>query len=67
MPITRHSLRLAPALFLAAAGCGQTGALYLPDAGVETPVEVRTSPTPALPPAPAKEDEEEKNDKPQDR
>lgn len=67
MRLTLQLLRLAPVLLLAAAGCGQTGALYLPDAGVETPVEVRTSPTPAPPPAPAKEDEEEKNDKPQGR
>jgi predicted small lipoprotein YifL len=67
MPITRHSLRLAPALFLATAGCGQTGALYLPDAGVETPVEIRTSPTPAPETAPAEDDGEEKKDKPQGR
>jgi len=67
MRITRYLLPLAPALVLATAGCGQTGALYLPDAGVETPVEVRTSPTPAPAPAPAQEDEEEKNDKPQGR
>jgi len=67
MRIRRYLQRLAPALFLANAGCGQTGALYLPDAGVETPVEVRTSPTPAPAPAPAQEDEEEKNDKPQGR
>jgi len=36
------------------AGCGQTGSLYLPDEGIETPVEIRT-------PAPEPEqDEEEK-------
>lgn len=29
--------------------CGQTGALYLPDEGVTTPVEIR--PAPATPPA----------------
>ncbi|MBM4220024.1 MAG: hypothetical protein FJ171_10450 [Gammaproteobacteria bacterium] len=29
------------ALTLAAAGCGQTGSLYLPDESVETPVEIR--------------------------
>jgi len=34
------------------AACGQTGALYLPDEGVTTPVEIR--PAPATPPeAPA--------------
>jgi predicted small lipoprotein YifL len=27
-----------------AAACGQTGSLYLPDADVETPVEIRTAP-----------------------
>jgi predicted small lipoprotein YifL len=32
---------LALALALAAAGCGQTGSLYLPDDSVETPVEIR--------------------------
>ncbi len=29
------------ALLLALAACGQTGPLYLPDANVETPVEIR--------------------------
>jgi predicted small lipoprotein YifL len=38
-----------------AAGCGQTGALYLPDQGVETPVEIRA-------PAPQDEPDEEKKD-----
>lgn len=32
---------VALALALAAAGCGQTGPLYLPDDSVETPVEIR--------------------------
>jgi predicted small lipoprotein YifL len=32
---------IALALALAAAGCGQTGPLYLPDDDVETPVEIR--------------------------
>ena len=50
------------------AGCGQTGALYLPDAGVETPVEVRTTTTPApeTAPAPKPEDEKKKSDEPPD-
>jgi predicted small lipoprotein YifL len=45
------------------AGCGQTGALYLPDAGVTTPVEIRPAPTaapattPGEPPAAEKQDE----------
>jgi predicted small lipoprotein YifL len=38
----------------AAAGCGQTGSLYLPDESVESPVEIRPAPT----------DEDEKDDKP---
>lgn len=33
------------------AACGQTGPLYLPDAGIETPVEVR-GPAVAVPTAP---------------
>ena len=41
-----------------AAACGQTGSLYLPDDTVETPVEIRTQP------APAEDDEEEKNTQP---
>ncbi len=44
------------ALALAAllAACGQTGALYLPDSGVETPVEIRGPAAPAQQPqAPA--------------
>jgi predicted small lipoprotein YifL len=47
-------MRLALA-FLALTGvsaCGQTGSLYLPDEGVETPVEIRA-------PGQAAEDEEE--------
>jgi predicted small lipoprotein YifL len=47
------------ALTAAAAGCGQTGALYLPDKGVETPVEIRA---PAQPPAPPAEEQKEKKD-----
>ncbi len=46
----RFILRLAPAALLA--GCGQTGALYMPDEGVTTPVEVRTTQTPAPESAP---------------
>jgi predicted small lipoprotein YifL len=43
------------------AACGQTGSLYLPDEGVETPVEIRT---PATTPAPVPEpDEDEQNPK----
>lgn len=37
------------------AGCGQTGALYLPDASVGTPVEIRT---------PADIEKEKKDEKP---
>ena len=44
----RLPLILAAALL---AACGQTGPLYLPDQGIETPVEVR-GPAPAAPPAP---------------
>jgi predicted small lipoprotein YifL len=41
-------------------GCGQTGALYLPDAGVTTPVEIR--PAPATPEAADQPPEAEKQD-----
>jgi predicted small lipoprotein YifL len=47
------------ALTAAAAGCGQTGALYLPDKGVETPVEIRA---PGQQPAPPAEEQKEKKD-----
>ncbi|HTL50768.1 MAG TPA: lipoprotein [Steroidobacteraceae bacterium] len=52
------------ALTAAAAGCGQTGALYLPDKGVETPVEIRApgTPPPASEQAPTTEPEKEKKD-----
>jgi len=44
------------------AACGQTGALYLPDEGVTTPVEIRPAPAPETPAPegtqPAEEDEE---------
>ena len=46
------------------AACGQTGSLYLPDEGVETPVEIRTPATaPASrPPAPVPEPEDDDED-----
>jgi predicted small lipoprotein YifL len=50
----------ALALAAAAAGCGQTGPLYLPDKGVETPVEIRG---PATPPPDAGTEKEKKEDK----
>jgi predicted small lipoprotein YifL len=51
-------------LTAAAAGCGQTGSLYLPDKGVETPVEIRTPGAPPSAPAqaPTTEPEKEKKD-----
>jgi len=69
MRLTRILLRLTPATIIALAGCGQTGALYLPDAGVETPVEIRAPATPAAEPAPAPapDDKEKKTDEPQGR
>jgi predicted small lipoprotein YifL len=45
------------------AGCGQTGPLYLPDEGVETPVEIRGPATPA----PETEEEKEESDPPPGR
>jgi predicted small lipoprotein YifL len=57
------ALLFATALLTA---CGQTGSLYLPDEGVETPVEIRapaTAPA-ATAPAPVPEpDEDEQNPK----
>jgi predicted small lipoprotein YifL len=71
MRLTRILLRLTPAAIIALAGCGQTGALYLPDAGVETPVEIRApatpAPEPASAPAPAPDDKKKKTDQPQGR
>jgi predicted small lipoprotein YifL len=58
-------MRILLALALAtAAGCGQTGSLYLPDESVETPVEIRG---PGETAAPADEKEEEKPAKPPGR
>jgi len=69
MSLKRFILRLVPAALLALAGCGQTGALYMPDEGVTTPVEVRTTQTPAPEsapaPAPAPEPKPEDKDKDQ--
>lgn len=48
-------IAFALALAAAAAGCGQTGSLYLPDDSVETPVEIRT---------PADQEKDEKDDVP---
>ena len=56
-------MRILPVLALtaAAAGCGQTGSLYLPDKGVETPVEIR-APAPPAAPAPVAQPEKEKKE-----
>ncbi len=68
----RHPVLLLIAAAIAAlSACGQTGALYLPDEGVRTPVEIRTpattAPTPAPAPAPKAEDEDPKSARPQGR
>jgi predicted small lipoprotein YifL len=55
---------LAMTTLIALAACGQTGSLYLPDQGVETPVEIRTPATSAPAPVPAEEDKEKKNTQP---
>ena len=55
---------LALALAVAAAGCGQTGSLYLPDEGIETPVEIRGPGEAAAPPAEEKPAEDKKEDRP---
>lgn len=47
----------------ALAACGQTGALYLPDQGIETPVEVR-GPTPSAAPAEPEEEKDEEREAP---
>lgn len=44
------------ALLSTAAACGQTGSLYLPDASIESPVEIRTT-EPAQAPEDGKKDE----------
>jgi predicted small lipoprotein YifL len=51
---------LVLALATAAAGCGQTGSLYLPDESVETPVEIRGPGEAAAPAPPAEEEKKEK-------
>ena len=48
---TTAALAVAALAAAALAGCGQTGPLYLPDAGGE--VVTRPAPTPAPTPAPA--------------
>ena len=77
MPVLRILLPTVPLALLALAGCGQTGALYMRDEGVTTPVEVRTTQTPApetaptpapIPaptPAPASKPEEKDKDQPE--
>ena len=59
-------MRLAALLAAALlAACGQTGALFLPDEGVETPVEIRTPAAP-VPEPDADEDEDENENDPKD-
>ena len=64
----RTLLLLAPLALLAA--CGQKGPLFLPDEGVETPIEIRgpgaapTTPAPAASPAAKPEDADDRNKAP---
>ncbi len=53
LPPDGAAMRRLPPILAAAllAACGQTGPLYLPDEGIETPVEVR-GPAPAAAQAP---------------
>jgi predicted small lipoprotein YifL len=67
MYLSRYIPRLVPVALLALAGCGQTGALYMPDEGVTTPVEVRTTQTPAPAPAPTPEPVPKPEDKDKDQ
>jgi predicted small lipoprotein YifL len=46
----------------ALAACGQTGALYLPDEGVTTPVEIRPAPAAEPPAAAAPEEDEDRGE-----
>ena len=65
---TRAMRFLPVAIASAVAACGQTGSLYLPDEGIESPVEIRTGepPSPA-PPAPttvpSTDDDDKKDEK----
>ena len=56
-------IALIIALLPVFAACGQTGPLYLPDANVETPVEIRPTATPVPAPAPAPAPADEDKDK----
>jgi predicted small lipoprotein YifL len=61
MQLNRKALLAGVAGASLLAGCGQTGALYLPDEGVTTPVEIRPAPAaaPATAPTAAAEDKQE--------
>ena len=61
MPLKPPALLACVAAACLLAACGQTGALYLPDEGVTTPVEIRPAPT-AAPEAGQAEDEDRKKD-----
>jgi predicted small lipoprotein YifL len=71
MQLNRKALLAGAAGACLLAGCGQTGALYLPDEGVTTPVEIRpapaaapaTAPTPAAPAAEDKQEDAKAGDK----
>jgi predicted small lipoprotein YifL len=63
MRMTRLLPGLTPLVLLTLTACGQTGALYLPDTGIETPVEIRGPTTAAPEPAPAPVPEPEDKDK----
>jgi predicted small lipoprotein YifL len=57
-------IALTLVIMILATACGQTGSLYLPDESIETPVEIRTQPTPPAPEAPQSDPDkkEEKKD-----
>ena len=55
-------LTVIGAIAVGLSACGQTGPLYLPDEGVQTPVEIRgpATPPPAAQPAEPEEDKDKK-------
>ena len=65
----RAALMLA--MLTTTAACGQTGALYLPDKSIETPVEIRgpesTAPAPQAEPDKKEEKKDEKATQPPGR
>jgi predicted small lipoprotein YifL len=67
MKVHRYVQRSCLACALLLAACGQTGALYLPDKAVKTPVEIHPAAAQPTPPAASQPQDGKEQDKTKDK